>query len=446
MSYQPFHVSRIGAAHIRRQLPCQDASASEIYRDACIAVVADGHGSRRHFRSERGSAIACQVALEQIHIFLDACETDDRPMDERLTELKRAICDAWLAAVRSDCEADPWTEAELDEEQKILSEAQFEALTDGTDAPIAYGSTLCAVFMRDGAWAAVQLGDGCFVHIGTDGLYEWPMPESMVNEGNRTASLCMREPMRDFRHCWGMDRPAGLLVYSDGIEKTFPPEGKEVISLLHWIWRNERGGASERAENLARTLDMLTQRSPIGDDVSIAGLVDSEAEDMEPVPGQGQLRQELERLNAQIAEIESTIQYNKQRLRVARENEGDVQSGAVEQLQSIIERKQASAAALHERAAELRRALGEPEIEEPEIEEVEIEESEPEPEDVVEPKVEPKPKAAPKPEVLNVFDVDDLFDLEKLKAVKDAFTWVLEPVDDDFLDPLGALRRLLKRK
>lgn len=360
MGYRPFHMSRTGAAHIRRELPCQDASAGETYHGAVIAVVADGHGSGRHFRSDRGSAIACRVALERFRAFLDEGGQDVRPMDERLDGLKRAVCAAWTAAVREDHALSPWTREELEEARAILTKEQFDALADGSDAPIAYGSTLVAAAAYDGGWAAVQLGDGCFVRVGADGVYDWPMPESAVNEGNRTASLCMREPMRDFRHCWGTDRPAGLLVYTDGIEKTFPPMGREVMSLLHWIWRNEHGGAPAREDNLARTLDMLTQRSASGDDVSVAGIVDPQAEDREPVPGQAQLRRELERLTAQIAEIEGTIQYNEERLRAARGNEEDVRSGAVEQLQAVIGRKQASAAQLRERAAQLRMELEEP--------------------------------------------------------------------------------------
>lgn len=361
MGYRPFHMSRTGAAHIRRELVCQDASASEIYGDACIAVVADGHGGRRHFRSDRGSAIACRIALGEIRAFLDGGGLDGRSMDDRLTALKQAICGAWTAAVREDYADRPWTEEELDEERELLTEEQFGALADGSDAPIAYGSTLCAAVAHDGCWAAIQLGDGCFVRVGADGAYDWPMPESVVNEGNRTASLCMREPMRDFRHCWGTDRPAGLLLCTDGIEKTFPPQGRDVMSLLHWIWRNERGGAPEREDNLARTLDMLTRRSALGDDVSAAGIVDTEAEDREPVPGVTQLRKELERLAAQIAEIEGTIQYNEGRIQAASGNEGDVRSGAVEQLRTVIERKQMTAEKLRERAARIRAELGEPE-------------------------------------------------------------------------------------
>ena len=214
MNYQPFHLSRIGAAHIRKGIPCQDSSAAERYHDAVIAVVADGHGSRRHFRSDRGSAIACCVTIESIRMFLDE-EFQDAPFDEnRMACLKQRVCDEWIRAVRRDYEENPWTKEELEEEKAILTPEQFANLSDGTDAPVAYGSTLCAVFACDDRWAAVQLGDGCFCLINSSGVYDWPMPESQVNEGNRTASLCMHDPMRDFRHCSGSGRPAVFWRFS----------------------------------------------------------------------------------------------------------------------------------------------------------------------------------------------------------------------------------------
>ena len=356
MDYRPFHLSRIGAEHIRRGLPCQDASISTAESKVQIAAVADGHGSRRHFRSERGSAIACRIATEKIQALFPKRGKPGIPTEEQLIRLKQDICEAWMEAVREDYEKNPWTEQELAEEQKLLTEDQFIRLTDGTDAAIAYGSTLCAVFTYAGGWSAIQLGDGGFTHISADGRYEWPMPESLVNEGNRTASLCMQDPMRDFRHCSGKDQPVGLLVFTDGIEKVFPPQGKEIVSLLHWIWRNEYSAESARKDNLCRTLDMLSSRSSIGDDASVAGLVDPEAEDAEPVAGQSQKKKELDRLYARLAEINSSMAYKRQQLQDISWS-GSAQAEAREQVERILQRNREEASALQDQIAVLREAL-----------------------------------------------------------------------------------------
>ena len=67
----PLCRSRIGAAHRRRGLPCQDASLSASLPSGDglpvqVMAVADGHGHRLHWRSEVGSRLACQVAIDAV--------------------------------------------------------------------------------------------------------------------------------------------------------------------------------------------------------------------------------------------------------------------------------------------------------------------------------------------------------------------------------------------
>ena len=357
--YQTFHQTRIGASHIRCGLPCQDSSLSFSCPEGEIAIVADGHGNRKHFRSDRGSRIACEVARDKILAFLSADYTDDPDlfdepdMNHQLTKLKQEIVASWQEAVREDFASYPWTEEELFEQEDLLQPEALEALVDGRDVLVAYGSTLAAAFTFEGGWAAVQVGDGCLVRVSRDGEYEWPMPESLFNEGNKTASLCMSNAMRDFRHCYGKDAGAGLLVFTDGIEKSFPSQGKEVTSLLHWILKNEQNSAESREENLTKTLDMITNRSVAGDDISVAGIIDPDAEDRVPKPSKRQKEIERERLLAQITEIESTIRYNLERIDQAKSQARDTVDVEA-QMQSILERKKAAAEELWDKAEMLR--------------------------------------------------------------------------------------------
>ena len=355
MEYRTFHCSRIGASHARVGLPCQDCSATDVHRDASIAAVADGHGSRRHFRSQDGARIACEVALGAVRRLLD---DDNRLlilMDEQMDILKKYICARWRAAVEAHYARHPWTDAELDEARALLTPEQLARLADGSDAAIAYGTTLCVAWVDADGWAAVQIGDGCLVHVSPAGEYDWPMPESLVNQGNRTASLCMADPMRDFRHCWGSDRPAALLLCTDGIEKSFPPMSAGIVSLMHWTIKNEKGDAARRADNLSRTLERFTDRSAIGDDVSIAGIVDVDAPDAEPKPGRALLRGDLNRLRARIAEIENTVAFNAARLA---QTDGAEDAETAAQLRAVIERKRAETLQLREEEGRLAISLG----------------------------------------------------------------------------------------
>lgn len=356
MRIDSFAMTRTGASHIADERPCQDASCSGRYGDYAFAVVADGHGNRRHFRSDRGSTIACDVAKNAICAFLDADAPETEALEARLDRMKETICTAWLDAVTEDFQEHPWSEAELEEMRGLLTEEQMARLLDGTDAAIAYGSTLCAVFTHPEGWTAIQLGDGGFARIGPDGSYDWHMPESRVNQGNRTASLCMKTPMRDFRHCCGTGAVSGLLVYTDGIEKVFPAQGRELASFLHWIWRNEYGEASIREENLARTLDTLTRRSHVGDDLSVAGLFDPEAEDVEPKLGRAQQLQELERLQAKYQELNSSAEYNRNRLEQGLK-QGSLSEDTREQLTRVLRRNLEAASRVYDQIAALRAAM-----------------------------------------------------------------------------------------
>ena len=54
--------------------PCEDSSVSYSAEDGKyhIAIVADGHGSKKCFRSNEGSKIATEVAMECLQQFAEA--------------------------------------------------------------------------------------------------------------------------------------------------------------------------------------------------------------------------------------------------------------------------------------------------------------------------------------------------------------------------------------
>lgn len=344
MNYYTFHCSRIGAEHIRIGLPLQDSSVSWQFGQKRIAIVADGHGSRRHFRSETGSELACRTALEKIRCFLDDYPADPQTMEERLENLELEICLAWRDAVIEDHRIHPWTEDELNEEMRVLTPEQFAELKEGGNVLIPYGSTLCAAFSVDDKWAAIQLGDGGIVHISREGEYTWPMPESRFNSGNKTASLCMKQPMEDFRHCFGCGNPAGILVFSDGIDKTFPEQSHEIVSFLYWVWNNGRRNGDSGSEVLEKVLDSLSEQSRIGDDVSVAGFIDQDLEDIRPKITGKMREREKKMADARVSELKITLDYNRKQLFYLRETGGNPES--IEKITEIIAKTEKKLAGL----------------------------------------------------------------------------------------------------
>ncbi|MDE6777248.1 MAG: protein phosphatase 2C domain-containing protein, partial [Oscillospiraceae bacterium] len=64
--YEGFCHSVIGASHVAKGTVCQDFSNFQSNESYSIAVVADGHGSKKHFRSDVGSRLAVRATLRTV--------------------------------------------------------------------------------------------------------------------------------------------------------------------------------------------------------------------------------------------------------------------------------------------------------------------------------------------------------------------------------------------
>ncbi len=61
-----------GESHIAAGKVCQDYSYSCVYGNGdAIAIVCDGHGGKRYFRSDIGARIAAEVTERNVRIFLN---------------------------------------------------------------------------------------------------------------------------------------------------------------------------------------------------------------------------------------------------------------------------------------------------------------------------------------------------------------------------------------
>ena len=333
MGWQLFHLTAMGGSHRQRQLPCQDYALSAQERGARIIMVADGHGSRRHFRSERGAAFACEVAMAELQQLLDGLPKDGMPTEADFTLLKERILAGWQARVMQDAAAEPWTTSELAEAEARMSPEEYARLLQGEQTLTPYGSTLVAAFATEAFWAGIQIGDGMLVTVDTLGSYLWPMPESHVNEGNRTASLCMRSPMPEFRHCMGTQPLTGLIVCTDGVEKAFPPMGEKAISFLHWLWQAARETPEIAGQLLAAAAERTALHSTVRDDVGIALMADADAPDVPFCLTEQQQALARQQADAQLQAQQDMIQYTSDQLANAASPE------EAEQLQQILTRQ-----------------------------------------------------------------------------------------------------------
>lgn len=226
-----------GASHEVSNMPNQDAEQSArlrgLHEGAFVVAVSDGHGNRRHFRSERGSRFAVEVACQCSEDLEDRLRTlDDASSAERfaLTTLVPTIIGRWIAAVDADVERDPIT----------LGDAYAEEAA--SDAPVvAYGSTLI-VAVAWGQWVVLaQIGDGDVLALTVDGKAFSPVPKDPALDGLRTTSLCQPNALDSFRVAV-IDRSAcalvGLLIATDGFANAQaadpwePAVGSDLVEMI----------------------------------------------------------------------------------------------------------------------------------------------------------------------------------------------------------------------
>lgn len=314
-------VSVQGRTHRDMERPCEDFSMVFSGDEWLCAVVADGHGSRKHFRSRIGAEMACTAVRQTL---------ENLTPQEQPETIKKEIVNTWRTQVQQHLASTPWTEEELEEQQSLLNEEAFARLESGETAEIAYGTTLIFAVVTQGGWLAMQLGDGGILLADENGVCSFPIPEDAENCGCYTASLAMNNPMEAFRHCEGTTSPALIALYTDGVEKAFPRRSLTLTQFLHKAY-----SAAGDEQTLTSCAAEIAESSCVKDDVSIALLMKEEVCVPPPNETSEQRQLTLQRLQATVLECEGTLTYLQ---RVAAEQEHG--SDAEMHLLSIIERKQ----------------------------------------------------------------------------------------------------------
>jgi serine/threonine protein phosphatase PrpC len=280
MSWKVAHACVRGSSHQRSGLPNQDAVQCVVTPAAqgtvAVAVVSDGHGSPRHFRSQIGSSLAVSTVAANLQGFLrDSVAPNGQVpfVPEQVHELERKIVSGWLAAVQSDLENNPFTEAELTTLEKQEGAEGRAAVM--TSPELAYGATLLAAAATDRVLLYLQLGDGEILSVTAQGTTTRPLPPDDRLIANQTTSLCQPEAWRDFRSAWVTNGalPSLVLLSTDGYANSFRSDedflkiGQDYLEIIR------EQGISSLAEELPAILTEATQQGS-GDDITLAILQD----------------------------------------------------------------------------------------------------------------------------------------------------------------------------
>lgn len=273
--YRAFHLTVIGASHIKNSTVCQDCSQSCEKTECRLVVVCDGHGGADYFRSDRGSKLAAVA-------FMDCMENPDliaalsaaaaeKQRQSRMEQLIKSIIARWNSLVEQDMRQHPFDEDEL----SGVSEKARRRYEAGERLQAAYGTTLIGAVLAENFWLGLQIGDGKCVAVSETGEFTQPIPWDEECFLNVTTSLCDENAAKEFRFCFSRTLPAAVFIGSDGIDDCFAGDER-----LYDFYRVTLKSFAETDEETAiaqlkEYLPTLSEKGS-GDDMSVGILINTD--------------------------------------------------------------------------------------------------------------------------------------------------------------------------
>ena len=274
-----FNVSVIGASHIKAGKVCQDFALSSEANDYALAIVCDGHGGDKYFRSDRGSRIAAKQAQEAIREFMKIrfkkshggklVDTIKANPGAFMLQLSANIIFRWREAIAKDFNREPFTDAE----KAVLTPNEITDIINNEGWVSAYGTTLIAVVRAKEFWFGLHIGDGKCITVNTLGEYAQPIPWDDKCFLNRTTSLCDEQALGRFRYFFGNENlPVAIFIASDGVDDTFGSD-----EALHGFYKTvlqlfTEKGIAKGVDELKTYLPQMSEKGST-DDISIAGII-----------------------------------------------------------------------------------------------------------------------------------------------------------------------------
>ena len=297
-----------GESHKSNNKPCQDCAYAESNDLLSMAIVCDGHGGERYFRSHYGAEFATEITQKAITEFVknmadstftlsegksvfdgasftaySAATATDEQMESRahksLKWLFSSIISQWnekIAKHAKETELSDWELSNVDE--KYRNEFLCEREKDDATFEKTYGCTLMAYVQTSDYWFAFHLGDGKCVsmRVVEDRLVcEQPIPWDERCFLNKTTSLCDSNALEEFRYCYQGDGqfPLAMFLGSDGMDDSYG-DGYNLynfyIQLFKIIIRN---GVEKANKELKKTLPVISKMGS-KDDMSVACVFD----------------------------------------------------------------------------------------------------------------------------------------------------------------------------
>lgn len=258
-----------GATHERNGKPLQDSKKIvEISDRIAILAVADGHGSDKCTRSDRGSAIAVNAFYAVIKNYLLSYGQDAEGMTSLITFLNREgdtrfaqdVCEEWQARVKQSFY-----------KNKVEELIADDGTIDWKSVYSLYGTTLLGMLITDTFVFSFQIGDGDINLITGTGISPLVEPEKFL--GTETHSLSKADAWRKAvaslrRKNADEDMPYLYMLSTDGFANSYASDEEFQKTCREYYNMIGQYGFEAVKDNLANWLKETSELG-CGDDVTV---------------------------------------------------------------------------------------------------------------------------------------------------------------------------------
>lgn len=258
-----------GATHVRNQMPCQDnKKIIKISDEITIIALADGHGSSKCPRSDRGSMIAVNSFYHIMKKYLEIYGEDEEDITHLMTFLNREgdvrfaqdVCEEWQARVKQSFYKNK-VEGMTNEDGSIKWPSVFSL----------YGTTLLGMLITDSFVFCFQIGDGDISAVTKDNVEPLVEPEKFL--GTETHSLSKPDAWRKAVasvHRLEMDsqEPYMYMLSTDGFANSYTSDKEYQKTCVDYLKMLQEYGTEVVQANLKK---WLTETSELGcgDDITV---------------------------------------------------------------------------------------------------------------------------------------------------------------------------------
>lgn len=258
-----------GATHERSGAPLQDSKKIiEVSEHVTILAVADGHGSSKCPRSDRGSTMAVNSFCSVISSYLTSYGQDENGMENLLTFLNREgdmrfaqdVCEEWQARVKQSFYKNK-------DQQYVFADGTF----DWKSIYSLYGTTLLGMLITDTFVFSFQIGDGDITMVTADTVS--PVVEAEKFLGTETHSLSKENAWRKAttslrRKNVEDDTPYLYLISTDGFANSYVSDDEYRKTCKDYYDMIGQHGFDAVKENLGNWLKETSELG-CGDDVTL---------------------------------------------------------------------------------------------------------------------------------------------------------------------------------